>query len=186
MKKLKKLLKKNGKNVNKIIQNLMKKIAIVSLIILTLFSCEKQKNETIIEEKKSLIIESTETITETEIVFPKTGKKSKDFLPKSNTYEIQYETKGDLNNDNLIDVAIVLRNLKDKTAERPILILLQNDDRTFSLAKLSTIAMPEEFSDDNFKNYDSESIEIEDEVLQINLFGSGGLVGNLFSHYKFI
>ncbi|WP_177764767.1 hypothetical protein [Flavobacterium sp. I3-2] len=164
----------------------MKNSILFSFLLLNFISCDKQKKETIVVENNPLVTETSETIQETEIVFPKTGKKVADFIPNSSFYVIQYEASGDLNNDGLIDKAIVLANKNDKTTERPVLILLQNNDKTFSLDKVSTVAIPAEYLENDFKSYIDESLEIENGILKINLYGSGEPVGNIFSHYKFI
>lgn len=67
--------------------------------------------------------------------FPKSGSKASDFLPKSGIYEIQYEAGGDLNGDGLEDLAVVMHSRQDNTATRPMLILLQNTDKTSGWTK---------------------------------------------------
>jgi|GEM_PF-1977815 len=124
-----------------------------------------------------------DTSNETEIVYPKTGNKSIDFLP-SNIYEIQYEAKGDLNNDGLADIAVVLKNKESNIADRPMLILLQNKDKSYRLDKISNMVFPAEYNNYDFKIYDTEDIGIEDGTLTIQLYGIGPS-GNLFSTFKY-
>lgn len=122
---------------------------------------------------------------ESEIEYPKTGKKPIDFLPKLNIYEIQYETEGDLNNDALGDIAIVLKNKESKIADRPMLILLQNKDKTYRLDKVSNLVMPIEYNEADYKIYDTEDISIDKGILNIQLYGIGPS-GNLFSNFKYL
>lgn len=123
---------------------------------------------------------------EAKLTFPQTGKKSSDFLPKLNTYEIQYETKGDLNQDGLEDIVVVLKNKKIKTEERPILILLQNEDKSYRLDRISNFAMPIEYAENGFQRYISEKVRVKNGVLNIQSFGVGGPSGNLFSTFKYV
>ncbi|WP_289658315.1 hypothetical protein [Flavobacterium panacagri] len=122
---------------------------------------------------------------EADITYSKTGKKASDFLPKLDIYEIQYETHGDLNNDDLKDIAIVLKHKDVKTAKRPMLILLQNSDKTYRLDKVSDVTMPVEYNDHDYKLYDTEEIKIEKGELHINLYGDGAS-GTFLSAFKYL
>ena len=116
--------------------------------------------------------------------YPKTGNKAEDFLPKIGIYEIQYEANGDLNKDGLDDIAIVLVHKEVKTDERPMLILLQNKDKSYRLDKVSNFAMPIEYTYSDYKIYDTEDISIDDGILKIQLYGTGPS-GNVFSDFKY-
>lgn len=116
--------------------------------------------------------------------YPKTGNKAEDFLPKIGIYEIQYEVKGDLNQDGLPDIVIVLKNKESNIADRPTLILLQNNDKTYRLDKVSNFVMPAEYNNHDFKIYDTEDIGIDNGTLTIQLYGIGPS-GNLFSTFKY-
>ncbi|MCH5597476.1 hypothetical protein [Niabella ginsengisoli] len=105
---------------------------------------------------------------EPDITFPTTGNKASDFLPKLNIYDIQYEAEGDLNNDGLADIAVVLVHKNLKTAVRPMLILLQNKDKSYWLDKVSNTAMPIEYTESDYKIYDTESLGIENGDLLLN------------------
>ncbi|MDM1367423.1 hypothetical protein HX052_00195 [Myroides marinus] len=101
--------------------------------------------------------------------FPQMGNTPEDFIPKGTAFKIQYQTKGDLNGDGLEDVVLVLTNISDKDDVRPMLILKQNQDKSYTLDKVSKRAMPDEFLGDGYKQYYSESITIENTHLKINL-----------------
>lgn len=122
---------------------------------------------------------------EAAITYPETGKKTTDFLPKLGIYEIQYNSEGDLNNDGLQDIAVVLRHKSVKTAKRPMLILLQNADKSYHLDKVSDVVMPAEYNDYDYKLYDTENISIEKGELHINLYG-GGASGTFLSVFKYL
>lgn len=116
--------------------------------------------------------------------YPKTANKAEDFLPKIGIYEIQYEANGDLNKDGLDDIAIVLVQKEVKTDERPMLILIQNKDKSYRLDKVSNLVMPIEYTDSNYKIYDKEDVNIENGMLNIRLYGTGPS-GNVFSDFKY-
>ncbi len=114
-----------------------------------------------------------------------TGKKASDFLPKTNDYHIQYQATGDLNGDKLADIALVLQHNSDKQAIRPVLILLQNKDKSYRLDKVSDVAMPIEFNKFGSKNYYSETINIDDNSLIIKLYVYADRGNNLFSKFQY-
>ncbi len=113
--------------------------------------------------------------------YPKTGNKAEDFLPKIGIYEIQYEANGDLNKDGLDDIAIVLLHKEVKTDERPMLILIQNKDKSYRLDKVSNLVMPIEYNEYNSKLFDTEEISIEKGALNIKLYGKD----NSFGTFKY-
>ncbi len=114
-----------------------------------------------------------------------TGKKATDFLPKTKDYHIQYQAKGDLNGDKLADIALVLQHNTDKQAVRPVLILLQNKDKSYRLDKVSDVAMPIEFNKFGSKEYDSEKITIKDNTLIIKLYVYADRGNNVFSKFQY-
>ncbi|KAF2517909.1 hypothetical protein [Flavobacterium foetidum] len=122
---------------------------------------------------------------EADITYPETGKKASDFLPKLGIYEIQYNAEGDLNNDGLKDIAVVLKHKDVKTSKRPMLILLQNADKSYRLDKVSDVAMPAEYNEFDFKLYDTEDISIEKGKLLVNLYGMGPS-GTFFCTFKYM
>lgn len=177
-----------------------KQITIVLLILLAIAvqSCN-EKNKTNNAAKNTEIVDSLpngdfeEVSDETEkqspyepnVTYPKTGNKIADFLPKTDIYEVQYEARGDLNNDSLADIAVVLKYKENNISKRPMLILLQNEDKSYRLDKISNVAMPVEYNDYDYKLYDTEDISIEKGELHVNLFG-GGASGTFLSKFKYI
>lgn len=169
------------------------KIQIKLLLPLCFFivfqSCKQEKKTANIvqpsqeeQKDKPQIVENTTDQNE----FPKIGHKVLDFVPKNNEYNIQYETSGDLNNDGLIDMVIVLEHKNDKTADRPILVLLQQKDKSYILDKKSDSVMPTMYTDDDYKMIESETIGIDKGVLIVNSYGSGGPNGNIFCHFNYL
>lgn len=124
---------------------------------------------------------------EDDFTYPQKGSKASDFLPENTLqdYEIQYEASGDLNNDDLADIVVILKNMEVKTALRPMLVLLQNNDKTYRLDKVSNLVIPAEYTENDFQMYSSENLSIEKGTILINLYGSGGPIGNTFSHFKY-
>lgn len=142
----------------------------------------QQKTDTLTKKNiEETVIKNQET--KPQSGFPKTGKQASDFV--SNTYEIQYEAEGDLNNDGLSDMALVLREKADTLAGRTVLVILKNSDKTYHLDTTSKTVFPAEYSEDHYKIYDTEDINIEKGELKINLYASGPN-GNLFSKFKYL
>ncbi len=175
------------------------KINIPSIFILVFFLLQSCDNKSKIE--KTLVITATDSLNSTinvetndesdennphepELAFPKTGNKASDFLPILGIYEIQYEAKGDLNKDGKDDIVLVLVHKESKIADRPMLILLQNQKKSYRLDKISNMAFPVEYNAFDFKLYDTEDISIENGALNINLY-SIGPSGNIFGTFKY-
>jgi hypothetical protein len=168
---------------------LKKIIPLFVVCLLTAYSCHK--NETSRSHPKTDTITNTTTPqnastheAEEQISgFPATGKKASDFV--SDFYEIQYEAEGDLNQDGLPDIALVVRKKADTLAGRTVLVILKNRDTTYKLDKVSTKAFPDEYNSDGYKMHDPEDINIEKGELNINLYDIGPN-GNLFSTFKYL
>lgn len=122
---------------------------------------------------------------EPNVTYPKTGNKVSDFLPESDIYDVQYQAEGDLNNDGLTDITVVLKHKQSNILKRPMLVLLQNEDKSYRLDKVSTRTIPVEYNEFDFKLYDTEDISIKKGELQINLY-SMGLSGTHLSKFKYI
>lgn len=175
-----------------------KSISLILFILLSIAiqSCNDKKqtnqnNTTVVDslphqeiEETSEEIEENDPV-EPDVTFPKRGNKIADFLPKLDIYEVQYEAEGDLNNDGLADIAAVLKHKQGNTLKRPMLILLQNEDKSYRLDKLSDVVMPVEYNDHDFKLYDTESINIENGELTIDLY-SYGPSGTFLSKFKYV
>lgn len=145
---------------------------------------------TIINKRTDEVSKSSDNLAEADepeeyeevINYPKTGSKPADFLPKSHAYEIQYETKGDLNNDGLEDIVLVLKNKEIPIANRPMLVLLKNKNKSYHLDKFSQETFPAEYNEHDFKLYDQEDITIENGELQIDLYS---LTSNYSYSFKY-
>ena len=130
----------------------IKKILFIFFNLLFLCSCGENKNDektdTIspIEETKSQDeVEIDDYVSDEAILFPKNAKEIEDFLPKN--WQILYEVEGDLNNDNLNDIALIIENtdsgnIKKNDSfgpetlnlnERIILVLFQEKDGSYTL-----------------------------------------------------
>ena len=184
--------------------------SLLLLLLLVLHSCEnKTQNAT---ESKSIAVQKLEPVetnkvdtintisplevnTDSEemendpyepgIIFPETGNTTSDFLPILNIYKIQYEAKGDLNKDGRDDLVVVLVHKESKIADRPMLILLQNKDKSYRLDKISSKVFPIEYNEADYKLFDTEDISVEDGKLYINLY-SIGPSGNIFASFKYV
>ncbi|MDR6372005.1 hypothetical protein J2795_004539 [Chryseobacterium bernardetii] len=146
---------------------------------LIVYSCNKTKTDT---SKNSVhFIEKDTAQVQKE---PSTsGKQVSDFV--SNQYEIQYETEGDLNQDGFPDKALVLRKKDDTLAQRTMIVLLKNPDKTYRLFKSSETVFPDEYNESGYKIHDPEDISIEKGMLNINLYDIGPY-GNRFSKFKYM
>lgn len=110
------------------------------------------------------------------------GKKEEDFIEDHFLYQIQYKEKGDLNSDGLSDMVLVVKHQKIPTYTRYILILLQDKDQNYHLDTISNTIFEPEYNEYDYKWYDSEEIEIKNNILLLSFYGSGAS-GNIF--YKF-
>ena len=167
------------------------------LLAIAVLSCNKKetnsakKNVEIVDSLPNAAIEEVSDEQEESIpyepnnTYPKTGNKITDFVPGNGLYEVQYQAEGDLNNDGLADIAVVLKYKENKISKRPMLLLLQNEDKSYRLDKVSNITMPVEYNDYDYKLYDTEDISIEKGELNINLYG-GGASGTFLSQFKYI
>ena len=135
----------------------IKRILFIFFTLLFLCSCGENKNDkktdisatTTVEAKKQDETEtddyvSDEKLDET-ISFPKNTKEIEDFLPKN--WKIIYKVDGDLNNDKLNDVVIIIEDTNPKNIvnndnlgpenlnlnERIILVLFQEKDGSYTL-----------------------------------------------------
>lgn len=135
---------------------------------------------------KESVIDTINAVDKAErVVYPKTGDQPEDFLPDTGDYEIQYESEGDLNDDGLSDIVIVLGNKKVRNADRPMLIVLQNQNKTYRLDKVSNFAMPIAYDEHDIKIYEYEQVRIDSGTLHIRLSGIGP-TGNLSSTFKYV
>ncbi|WP_374464292.1 hypothetical protein [Chryseobacterium sp.] len=160
-----------------------KNISILLFASLIVYSCNKTKTDA---PKASLTVmkkDSVQNIIQGNQELSKIGKQVSDFVSKE--YEIQYETEGDLNQDGFPDKALVLRKKEDTLAQRTMIVLLKNPDKTYRLFKTSEEVLPAEYNDSGYKMHDPEDISIEKGTLNINLYDIGPY-GNQFSKFKYM
>lgn len=154
-------------------------ISIYSSIFFML-SCKKEAEEKKIIPQKEKIIVKTEKDSVNE--FPKTGNKISDFV--ISPYKIQYQAEGLLDDDEFADAVIVLQNKSDKTTSRPTLVLLKQPNGGYKLKEISWVAIAPDYTSDDYKIYDTESISISNKELLFSLYGIGPS-GNKETIYKF-
>lgn len=156
----------------------MKNLIPIFILLFALNSCREKpprENTATSSQKDTIATPAQEQQQEQVPSYPKTGKKAPDFVPSS--YEIQYQATGDLNGDQLPDIALVLKRKSSKTSPRPALVLLQNEDHSYRLDKVSELAMPIEYNEFDFKLYDTETLSIENGSLSIKLYGKDNAFG---------
>ncbi|WP_223607078.1 hypothetical protein [Chryseobacterium sp. OSA05B] len=167
----------------------MKKFIPILAALLLLYSCKKdkiaetgQKKATAVEtppQKDSLNSKSSEL----QEISTKSGEDPSDLVPRG--YEIQYDAEGDLNQDRLADIALVIRKKEDTLARRKMMILLKNPDKTYRLDKISDTVLSDEYNEAGYKMHDPEDITIQNGELSINLYDVGPY-GNQFSRFKYL
>ncbi|MGR3854357.1 hypothetical protein [Chryseobacterium indologenes] len=143
------------------------------------YSCNKTKTQAP-KNSSAIIKKDTAPVQKEQLT---AGKQVSDFV--SSQYEIQYETEGDLNQDGLPDKALVLRKKDDTLAQRTMIVLLKNPDKTYRLFKSSETVLPDEYNESGYKIHDPEDISIEKGILNINLYDIGPY-GNQFSKFKYV
>lgn len=166
----------------------MKKIfPILAFCLLFFYSCRKNEKQAASHSKTDSVKAIKKDTATVSSGLPaesfKTAVKAEDLVP--NGYEVQYDTEGDLNQDGLLDKAMVLRKKDDSLSERKMIILLRNADKTYRLDKTSDKVFPAEYNEYGYKMHDPEDISITKGELQINLYDIGPN-GNLFSKFKYL
>ncbi|KFF73330.1 hypothetical protein HX13_20970 [Chryseobacterium sp. P1-3] len=159
-------------------------ITVLLSSLFIVYSCNKDKQTT--DSKKSntsKAIQKESARSKTQQKASETRKEPSDFV--SNEYEIQYDAEGDLNQDGLADMALVLRKKTDTLAQRKMLVLLKNPDKTYRLDKISETVLPDEYNEYGYKMHDPEDISIEKGVLNIKLYDIGPY-GNQFSTFRYM
>jgi hypothetical protein len=145
-----------------------------------ILSCKKEVKEKKIidQEEKTIVKTEKDSISD----FPKTGKQIADFV--ISPYEIQYRAEGLLDDDEFADAVIVLQNKSDKSTSRPTLVLLKQPNGGYKLQEISWVAIAPDYTSDDYKIYDTESISISNKELLFLLYGIGPS-GNKETIYKF-
>ncbi|KFF07823.1 hypothetical protein [Chryseobacterium luteum] len=164
-----------------------KNILLLVSCLLLLCSCKKDKKPNADQKNNPAEkVIKTDTVSnpvsEQQTAHLKSGKLS-DLVPDG--YEIQYDAEGDINQDGLSDIALVIRKKEDTLADRKMMILLKNTDQTYKLDKISDTVLPDEYNEAGYKMHDPEDISIEKGELAINLYDIGPN-GNQFSRFKYL
>lgn len=162
----------------------MKKIIFtLFLSSFVIYSCDKSNADAPKNSSTAIKKDSAQSNIHGKQELSETGKPASDFV--SAGYEIQYEAEGDLNQDGLADKALVLRRKDDSLAQRTMIVLLKNPDKTYRLFKTSATVLPAEYNESGYKMHDPEDISIEKGALHINLYDIGPY-GNQFSKFKYM
>ncbi|SHG11640.1 hypothetical protein [Flavobacterium johnsoniae] len=171
----------------------MKHTLLAFIIIFLAVSCKKETVK-VSETAKPTTENASDSLSDGEegeifdsgvlAVFPKTGKKVQDFVIEP--YEIQLEAEGLLNDDELKDIVIVLKNKNDNKDIRAALVLIKQQTGGYVQQETSWHALNAEYSYDGYKTYDYENINIDkDRILRVTLQGIGP-VGTRETEYKYI
>lgn len=103
----------------------------------------------------------------------------------SEGYEIEYSAEGDLNNDLLDDLVLVVKKEKDLNPNRDIKVFLKTADGYKLDATSKTIFSKKYISEEEGKiKFKKEEIEIIDQMLFVRLYGAGSQ-SNIFSSYEY-
>ncbi len=115
----------------------------------------------------------------------KIGSNFMNFIPKD--YEIEYKAEGDLNSDQINDIALVVKRKVNFTGKRDVIILLKQHN-IYRLDKISKTVFPSKVYSDYSKSYENyyyaENFHISNNELIIELYGQGALPDNI-SKFKY-
>ncbi|MGG7437360.1 hypothetical protein ACQ7CU_04695 [Chryseobacterium arthrosphaerae] len=164
----------------------MKKIILLTVTFLLLYSCKKQVQITSKKNSVAKIIKpdaANHPFSKTPTSTFKCNKPS-DLIPEG--YKIQYEAEGDLNLDGLSDIALVIRKKEDTLAARKVMIVLKNTDKTYILDKISDTVFPDQYDEFGREKFYREDISIEKGELNIKLLPNFGNYGTEFSSFKYL
>lgn len=98
-------------------------------------------------------------------------------------YEVEYQAKGDLNEDTIDDIAVVIKSKVNFEGDREVLIFFKEEDH-YKIDKVSKTVFPNKFFLEDIETYFGEEITISNNELTISLYGTGP-VGNNISTFKY-
>lgn len=165
----------------------MYKYPILVLIALLIVSCRERKSEPnndtgigndAISTTKALATDSKSR------EIPLTGNRPADFLPPN--YSIQHQANGDVNNDGLADIVMVLSNTRDSMESRPLVVLVrQPGNPAYRLMETGWDAGGEQFNESGYplRFYENLAIDSGNIVWERQ---DPGPYGNLTSVYRLI
>lgn len=93
------------------------------------------------------------------------------------------EATGDLNGDKISDLVVAMRPTGDQKSETKTLIYLGKSDADFQLRSESDLVIPPEMTEDDLPLYESISLTIENQKLEVGVFK---FTSNIRSHFRFI
>lgn len=164
----------------------MKQTVIPILFLILVYSCNTNQSSTTSTTTKhadTVIAAPTPAIPVTNDI-PATGETTQQFVPQG--YFVQYEAAGDINNDQLEDVAIVLRELNDSTTARALVVLLQQaDGPKYKLADVGWNAIASQCSENGYTKWGTEDLEITNSDISLKLYDPG-VYSNIFSTYRYM
>ena len=99
------------------------------------------------------------------------------------TYLSIAEATGDLNADGLPDLVVAMRPIDDQSSETKTLIYLGKSDVDLQLRSESDLVIPPEMSGDDLPLYESISLTIDNQQLEVGVFK---FTSNIRSHFTFI
>lgn len=99
------------------------------------------------------------------------------------TYQSIAETTGDLNADGISDLVLAMRPIGDQKSATKTLIYFGKSDVDFQLRSESDLVIPPEMSEDDLPLYESISLTIENQQLEVGVFK---FTSNIRSQFRFI
>ncbi len=162
----------------------MRYLLILSLSLLV--SCKKEISNKTIDQPMVEEVNAVDSLQENdfedgeefeEFVLPTNGKTPNDFIKNSN-YEILDKKEGYLNDDKDNDIVLVVREKDDKYSNRILLVLIQQNNGEYKLIEKNKLILGPEYSNDDFKINDEETVSITNKILAIETY-SIGPKGNL-------
>lgn len=118
-------------------------------------------------------------------LYNKQGKTPEDFIKNHQLYQIQYQKQGDLNQDGLNDMVLVVKSSEEmSTNKRYTLVLFQDETGEFYLETISDAIFEPEYNEYGYKWYSEEEIDIKDGVLQLSFYGLGPS-GNVIYQFQY-
>lgn len=126
-----------------------------------------------------------EIVSEEAFLYNKQGKTPEDFIKNHQLYQIQYQKQGDLNQDGLNDMVLVVKSSEEmSTKKRYTLVLFQDKTGQFYLETISDAIFEPEYNEYGYKWYSQEEIDIEDGILQLSFYGLGPS-GNVIYQFQY-
>jgi hypothetical protein len=165
-------------------RTMMKYVASLCLLSVLLYSCHNNAPDLpAVKSFDTVTVSSFDEPADPHQIRP-TGDAPEQFVPAG--YFIQYSAEGDINGDGLEDAAMVLREIKDSTAERAFVVLTQQTGTPkYKLADAGWSAIGPQYTGEGYEIRGTEDLSITNGAIELQLYDPGPS-GNLFSTYRFI